>query len=151
MTGNVQTIDDSASLGEVAKLMERHRIKRLPVLRDGELVGIVTRGDLVRALAGFLAPAYEDAINSDREICKAIRSELDRQSWGPCTLVEIAAKDGVVELRGSIFDERERLAIRVAAENVPGVKAVHDHMVWVEPLSSLVMLSPEDSAEPRKG
>lgn len=149
MTRDPQTIDENANLADVADLMERHQIKRLPVVAARELVGIVTRGDVMRALAGFLAPAYEDIFTSDREICETIRAELGSQSWGSPDALSIECHDGVVELRGTLYDERLRQAIRVAVENVPGVKSIQDHMVWIGPLSPAAALSPEDSREGR--
>ena len=75
--------------------------------------------------------------------------ELRRQTWAPSALINVVVKDGVVELWGTITDERERQAIIVAAENVAGVKAVRDHLVWIEPISGAVIysLSDEDTQE----
>jgi osmotically-inducible protein OsmY len=68
-------------------------------------------------------------------------AELGRQPWAPAALINVIAKDGIVELWGTITDERERQAIMVAAENVPGVKAVRDHLVWIDTASGLVLYS----------
>jgi predicted transcriptional regulator len=125
-------------LAEVVKLMESRGIKRVPVVAGGRLVGIVSRANLVAALAGMLARADGGAM-SDDEIRRAMLAEIDRQPWGPRESVDIAVADGVVELRGTILDERERTALVVAAENLPGVKSVRDHLVWVEPSSGLVV------------
>jgi osmotically-inducible protein OsmY len=73
-----------------------------------------------------------------------IRTTLAGQSWAPATSLDIRAVAGTVELWGSILDERQREAIRVAVENVPGVKAITDHLVWVEPFSGTVVSAPGD-------
>lgn len=133
MTAEPVTIEENADLAEAADLMEQRHVKRLPVLRGEQVVGIVTRSDLMRALVGFVTPAYEDTITTDEEIRKAVLAELKSQSWAPVAVVTVDVDDGVVTLRGSILDERQRDALKVAAENVSGVKEVKDKLVWVEP------------------
>ena len=71
-------------------------------------------------------------------------AELDRQPWAPTALINVIVKNGTVELWGTITDDRERHAIMVAAENVPGVQAVRDHLVWIEPTSGTVIYSSDD-------
>jgi osmotically-inducible protein OsmY len=73
-------------------------------------------------------------------------AELARQTWAPAALINVIVKDGIVELWGTITDERERQAVVVAAENVPGVKAVRDHLVWIDASSGVVIYSPDDEA-----
>jgi CBS domain-containing protein len=132
MTIEPKTITPETPLDEVVLLMERHRIKRLPVVQDGKLVGIVSRANLLHALASVArevkAPAGDDAT-----IREQILAECARQRWAPH--VNVVVRDGVVGLWGVITDERERQAFIVAAENVPGVKAVHDHLAWAQPTS----------------
>jgi CBS domain-containing protein len=138
MTREVVSIAPATPLEEVARLMERHRVKRLPVIEKGRLVGIVSRANLLSALIDVLGEA-RPAAGSDREIRKRVLAEIDRQGWAPRASIDVAVEDAVVELRGAITDEREREALRVAAENVPGVKAVRDRLVWVEPISGMVI------------
>jgi CBS domain-containing protein len=146
MTIEPWTVTLETPLDEVVRLMERHRIKRLPVVQDGKLVGIVSRANLLHALASVAhevkAPAGDDAT-----IREQILAECAKQSWA--THVNVVVRDGVVGLWGVITDERERQAFIVAAENVPGVKAVHDHLAWIEPTSGMVVLSNEDEAKAR--
>jgi len=143
MATNVVTTQRNASLEEVVELMGRHRIKRLPVLEDGKVVGIIARSDLLRALAEALPAGNEAAtVSDDARIEAAIAAELAGQSWGRNGLIRVYAQDGVVELTGTILDERARLAARVAAEKVPGVKSVIDQLVSIEPMSGTVLLSP---------
>jgi len=146
MTIEPWTVTPETPLDEVVRLMERHRIKRLPVVQDGKLVGIVSRANLLHALASVAhevkAPAGDDAT-----IREQILAECAKQSWA--TRVNVVVRNGVVGLWGVITDERERQAFIVAAENVPGVKAVHDHLAWIEPTSGLVVMSEEDEARAR--
>jgi CBS domain-containing protein len=146
MTPGPITVTEDTALDEVVRLMERHRIKRLPVTRAGKLVGIVTRANIMHALVSLAvetkAPAGDDAA-----IREQILAECGKQSWAP--MVNVVVRNGVVALWGAITDERERQAIIVASENVPGVKNVHDHLVWVDPNSGFMIQSEEDEARAR--
>jgi len=146
MTPEPKTITPETPLEEVVRLMERHRVKRLPVVQDGKLVGIVSRANLLHALASVAHEVKAPAAN-DATIREQILTECARQRWAPH--VDVVVRDGVVSLWGVITDERERQAFIVAAENVPGVKAVHDHLAWIEPTSGMVFLSDEDDAKAR--
>jgi CBS domain-containing protein len=137
MTRDVVTTRADATLEDVVGLMIKHRVKRLPVVEEGRLIGIVARSDLLRALLGRLSSETQ-AISDDDRIRAELEAELARQTWGG--LVRIRVSGGVVELRGAVFDDRIRAATRVAAENVAGVKSVRDELVYVEPLSGLVIL-----------
>jgi CBS domain-containing protein len=149
MTTDVATIDENANLGEAVTLMEQRRVKRLPVVADGKVVGMIARADFVRALALFVRHSYDEALVSDNEIKRRIEEEMEAQLWAPTASVDVAVKDGVVNLNGVITDERERNALHALVENVEGVRQVHDHMVWAEPLSGMVTPSQEDA--PRGG
>jgi CBS domain-containing protein len=131
MTSDPVRITEDVSLEDVVDALERRRVKRLPVMRDGKLVGIVSRANLVQALATVL-PSAEGPRPEDSEIRRQIREEIDRHPWGG-TLVNVTVRDGVAELWGTVLDERERQALRVAVENVPGVVGIKDHIAFVEP------------------
>jgi CBS domain-containing protein len=146
MTREPVTVTEDTPLDEVVRLMERHRIKRLPVVRGGELVGIVTRANIMHALVSLAVEAKAPA-GDDAAIREQILAECAKQSWAPMT--NVVVRNGVVELWGTITDERERAALKVASENVPGVKTVHDHLVWIEPNSGFVIQSEEDEARAR--
>jgi CBS domain-containing protein len=148
MTPDPMTVTEQTPLDEVVRIMEKHRIKRLPVMRGRDLVGIVSRANLLHGLAG-IAREIKPASASDQAIREQLMGELRRQTWAPSALINVVVKDGVVELWGTVTDERERQAIIVAAENVAGVKAVRDHLVWIEPISGAVIysLSDEDAQE----
>ena len=133
MTTRIWTVSEKDTLADAVALMERHHVKRLPVVRNGQLVGIVTRSDLMRALAGFVATTYEDTFATDDEIRSAILAELKSETWAPAQTLAIKVDDGVVTLDGAISDDRERDAVGVLVENIPGVKAVIDRLVWINP------------------
>jgi CBS-domain-containing membrane protein len=140
MSRDVVSVPEDTPLPEVVRLMERHRIKRVPVLRDAALIGIVSRADLLRALQRLLVAESKTAA-SDETIRRHVIDELAQAPWAPHGLtVDVA--NGVVTLDGVILDEQKRKALRVAAENVPGVKAVVDHIVWVEPVTGWVVEGP---------
>lgn len=138
MTTDPETVNEDTPLDEIVALMERRRIKRVPVMRDGQMVGIVSRANLMQALAS-LVPAKSDSADSDAAIRLKLLAEMDQQPWAPKGLINVIVKDGVVSLWGSITDEREREALHVLAENTPGVRDVRDHLVWVEPTTGLVI------------
>ena len=138
MTPDVRTVTEDTPLEKVVHLMERHRVKRLPVLRGTRVVGIVTRANLVRAVAG-LALEARPASADDVAIRERLMADLGKQAWAPLGLVDVAVKDGIVTFTGALTDERQRLALRVAAENVSGVKKVQDHLIWIEPNTGIVM------------
>jgi CBS domain-containing protein len=134
MTNDPVSVDEHASLEEVVALMEKNGIKRVPVLRAGVVVGIVTRADLLRA---FVNATEEPVVGlrSDADLKNDILTTLAAQKWAPAGSIHVAVRDGNVILSGTILDDRERDAIRVCAENVPGVKTVTDELVWVDPAS----------------
>ena len=147
MTSDVQTVTEEAQLGDIVTLMEKHRIKRLPVVRGDEVVGIVSRANLLRGLAG-IAGEIAPGPKSDEAIRNHVLAELESQRWAPAGMIDVIVRNGVVELWGTVLDARLRDAARVAAETVPGVKAVKSHVVWVEPMSGMSFSDPEDEGGP---
>lgn len=134
---NVITVSPQTPVSDVVGQMERQFIKRVPVVREGKVVGIVSRANLLRGLAR-LADDAPEFIASDNGIREQVLSELGREAWGQVP-VEISVRNGVVHLRGALLDERQRDALRVACENVPGIKSVKDQLVLVEPESGKVL------------
>jgi CBS domain-containing protein len=149
MTREPVSVAPETPLDEIVELMERHRIKRVPVLEGEKLVGIVSRADFLRALARRLEE-QSAAAPGDAEIREHILAELAKVSWVPRDGVGITVDNGVVDLNGVILEEKEREALRVAAENVPGVRAVEDHLVWVEPVSGTIVDAPSSVSTTRK-
>jgi CBS domain-containing protein len=130
MTRNVTTVAETTELGEIASLLEAKRIKRVPVVRDGKVVGIISRANLVRVLAA--TKSQPAAATDDRRIREALLTELQGQAWAKVWAEDIIVRDKVVHIWCS--DDRpetERRALRVAAENTPGVTAVEEHLVSV--------------------
>ncbi|MEI9806269.1 MAG: CBS domain-containing protein [Pseudolabrys sp.] len=144
MTVDVQTVADNTPLEDIVELMERRRIKRVPVLCGTEVVGIVTRSNLMHAMVS-LARSAQPAATDDASIRAALLKEMKSEKWVPVAMTNVVVHDGIVELWGVIVDDRQREALKVAAESIPGVKAVKDHLVWVEPMSGLSIESPEDA------
>jgi CBS domain-containing protein len=132
MVREVISVGEESSLAEVATLMETNRIKRVPVLRDGQLVGIISRANLVRALAAIDREPATSATGDDRDIRAKLLTELNGREWARVWPEEIVVQDGIVHLW--VADTRamaEREALRVAAENVSGVRRVEEHVVPV--------------------
>ena len=146
MTSDVRTVGEDTDLEKIVELMEKHRIKRVPVIRDDRIVGIVTRSNLMHAMVS-MARSTPPGPQSDDVIREQLLAELKKQEWAPIAMTNIVVRDGIVELWGAIIDERQRTALKVAAENVPGVKAVKDHLVWIEPTSGMI-LEPQDESKP---
>jgi CBS domain-containing protein len=143
MTGDPLTVTEETPLEEVVRTMEKRRIKRLPVVRGNEVVGIVTRANLVHALVG-VARELTPTTASDAAIRARLLSELAKEPWAPVALIDVVARNGVVELFGTITEERQRQALIAAAENIPGVKAVHDHLGWVDVMSGMMLYQPDE-------
>jgi CBS domain-containing protein len=128
MSPNTVAVGTDTPLADVVNLMEEHAIKRIPVVDAGRVVGIVSRADLMTALGTYLMKPKKTARASDDEIRRSIVSEMKKQPWCPAHSVDIRVRNGVVTIKGTIFDERQRRAIQVLAENIDGVKGVHDHL-----------------------
>ncbi|MEH2473525.1 CBS domain-containing protein [Nitrobacteraceae bacterium AZCC 2161] len=141
MTRDVHTVTEDATLSEVVDAMDKHHIKRVPVMRGGKLVGIVSRQNFVQAVANASRDVADPAAG-DEFIRRRIVTTIRQQEWTPVGL-SVLVREGVVDISGVITDENIRQAIVVAAENVAGVKRVHDHLCWVDPMSGVYFL-PED-------
>ena len=137
MTKDVLTIPEDAELSDAVDLMAKHGVKRLPVLRGDQVIGVISRSDLLKGLLTSLPQA--GAQSSDAEIRSAIRTQLDKLGWAPRATVGVEVSNGVVTYTGSITDERMRDGLKVIAENTPGVHQVRDHMSWIEPNSGFYM------------
>jgi len=148
MTPEPITVNEDAPLDEIVRLMEKRQIKRIPVLRGQQVVGIVTRANLIHALVSVSSEVQPSAESDDAVIRTLFLTELGKEKWAPIALINPIVRNGIIELWGIITDDRERQALIVAAENIPGVKAVRDNLVWVEPTSGVVIYqSDEEPAE----
>ena len=130
MIREVISVSDTTDLADIATLLETKKIKRVPVLRDGKLVGIVSRANLVRALAMTKSEPAIVADSDDHTIRAKLLAELKGQEWVHMWAADIIVRDRVVHLWFSDDrSEEERQAVRVAAENIPGVQRVEEHIV----------------------
>jgi len=127
MSHDVVSVLDSTTLVEIADLIETRRIKRVPVVRDGKLIGIVSRADFLKLLVSNAGGAADET--NDRSIHRRLLAELRNRLWANPNPSDIVVADGIVHLWGIVGSEEERKALRVAAENTPGVGGVHDHTI----------------------
>jgi CBS-domain-containing membrane protein len=124
MSTDVVTVEETATLAEIVDLLQRHRIKRVPVVQGGRLVGIVTRGNLLQGLAALKVEPPRKV--DDQTIHDQLMRELRSQPWAH--VLDVIVENGVVHLHGTFQTEDERRALLIAAENVPGVKRVEDRL-----------------------
>jgi len=142
MTRDVVVATEDMPLDAAVELMERKHVKRLPVVREGRVVGIVARANLLHALAANAPPAARRS--DDEAIRRDLERELDKQPWR-ARQFHFLVKDGVVDLWGFVMTEQQRAAMRVAAENIPGVTRVRDHLLEFEPYTGIVVgVGPDD-------
>ena len=126
MCDQVISIAENMPLDQIADLMERRHLKHVPVLKDGKLVGIVSRSNLMRALASA-TPPVDSALHDDASLRDAIVLEMHGKRWG-LPKRGVLVKDGIAHLWGVIESEEEKRAIRIAVEGVPGVKRAEYHL-----------------------
>jgi len=130
MSSNIVSASEDTPLGEIATLLERHRIKRLPILRAGKLVGIVSRSNLIQALASSqVQTGAGSGTSSDRKIRLELLDRLDHQSWTDFGERNIIVSGGIVHLWGLVGSADEHKALLALAEGVPGVVGVSDEMI----------------------
>jgi CBS domain-containing protein len=130
----VISVTPNTPITDIATLLETRGVRRVPVLDSGRIVGIVSRSNLVQALAAK-GPSINVGGTGDDAVIRALLSaELERQSWWPRDTSNVIVTEGVVHYFGTIDSDEQRQAARVAAENVPGVRAVQDHRI---PISAI--------------
>jgi CBS domain-containing protein len=128
MTKKVVTVTEETPVSEIATLLEEKRIKRVPVVRDGRVVGIVSRADLLRGIA---TAKIDQTAPGDKAIRAAIVKRLREEAGVRDWLMNVTVSEGIVHMWGGVRSEAERRAARVAAETVSGVRAVEDHLTVV--------------------
>ena len=130
MSTPVVCVADNAKLATVADMLQAHGIKRVPVLRRGKLVGLVSRADVVRALATHLGVPEKAATRnpSDRTIERALRERMGVEKWSRLGYVNAVVHEGTVELWGIARSEDQRRGLTVLVREIPGVRAVEDHL-----------------------
>ncbi len=145
MTTEPVTVTEDTPLEELVSLMEKKGIKRLPVMSGDVLKGIVTRSNLLQAVAS-MAHEIPDPTADDDHIRDRILRTVNATNWRPIGF-EVTVRKGVVHLHGIINSDKARQAAIVAAENTAGVKKVHDHLCWVDTYSGFYVESSEDMEE----
>jgi CBS-domain-containing membrane protein len=128
MSTEVVSASEDTPLDEIATLLEKHRIKRVPIIKEGKLVGIVSRSNLIQALASAQIGVHP-AIEADRTIRSELLSRLAEQDWTNFGSRNVIVTQGVVHLWGLVGSEDERHALTALAEDVPGVVSVSDEMI----------------------
>lgn len=129
MTREVISVSPETPLSEIAKTLEKNDIKRVPIVSNGQIVGIVSRANLVRAFATHEHRVALEIERSDDAIREQIDDRLAVEPWMRGIIVNCLVEGGVADLWGIVPDETVRTAVRVAAESAPGVKAVNDHLI----------------------
>src|SRR6516225_2654975 len=127
MTRSVITATPETPLSEIATLLERNRIKRVPIVQNGKVVGIVSRANLLQALASMPTKNTATASASDSQIRDKVLSRLNAELWRP-SMLNVTVRDGTVDLWGFVASEDEKKATRIAVESIPGVKTINDHL-----------------------
>jgi CBS domain-containing protein len=129
MTRDVITVAPDTPLAEVARLLERHGIKRVPIVHNKKLVGIVSRANLVQTLASLQKKPHLELSPADAAIREKIMGRLENEPWAHTSLLNVTVNDGIVDLWGIVHTAIEKDAIRVAAESTKGVRAVNNNLV----------------------
>ncbi|HDZ48150.1 hypothetical protein LCGC14_0026140 [marine sediment metagenome] len=127
MTPNPMTVEENTPLHTIARLLEKHRIKRVPVVRDGKLVGIVSRANLLQGMANAAVAPTQSPMD-DRKIREAILKELEDNTSVQTESISLVVDGGVVEIWGLVESQEQKQAVTVAAENVSGVMKVENHL-----------------------
>jgi CBS domain-containing protein len=128
MTRDVVTVTEDTELADVATLLEARRVKRVPVMRDGKVVGIISRANIVRAVGATKGAPPREGEGDDRSIRARLLAELGREEWAKIWPEDIIVRDGTVHFWVSEDEPPEkRQALRVAAEAMPGVRGVEEH------------------------
>lgn len=128
MTREVITAAPQTSLRDIANILEKNGIKRVPIVDGGKIIGIVSRANLLQALAS-LRKQIEGIAPDDARIRDGIVERLKAESWSRPSLINVIVQEGTVELWGIVDSPVERKAVRVAAEVTPGVRAVNDNLI----------------------
>lgn len=138
MIRRVTTVSEDTALTKIATLFDSRVIRRMPVIREEKVIGIITRANLVQALAATASNNRAEQSKSDEAIREALVAELERQRWWRPDWAVVTVEDGVVQFRGVIDSQEEKRAARVAAESVPGVRKVDDLRQRYVDLSSAI-------------
>ncbi|MBT3989916.1 MAG: CBS domain-containing protein [Rhodospirillaceae bacterium] len=128
MTKDVATATEQDSIPDIAELLETKRIKRVPIVKDGVLVGIVSRANIIQALVAQKKEKMPEVKTSDQEIRKILLKEIGNHAWANHATLNVIVSDGVIRYWGFVESEDARNALQLAAENIPGAKGIEDNL-----------------------
>jgi CBS domain-containing protein len=139
MTRNVVSVEPKTPLSSIVSLMDQHKIKRVPVVEDGRVVGVVARADLLTALVRVAGKAAVEKGLSDVEALGEIRKRMGKESWAGATLVSLTVREGIAKFAGIVASVAQRDALRAMAEAVPGIRRVDDSELHVDKAATALM------------
>lgn len=128
MTKDVTSVNEDAPVPEISALLDVKKVRRVPVLKNGKVVGIISRANILQALAAERERPLKARSMDDRLIRENLMSVLNKEQWAQSAQLNVIVSDGVVDLYGVVRSDEQRRALCVAAENVEGVKKVEDHL-----------------------
>ena len=134
MTSDVITAKPDTPLGEIAAMLERNRIKRVPIIEGGKIVGLVSRANILQALASATKKLPSLTSADDLQLRKEVVARLAAEPWRP-SMLTVTVQDGTVDLWGLVHSVEQKKAARLAAELTPGVRAVVDNII-IQPIGS---------------
>ena len=134
MTSDVITAKPDTPLGEIAAMLERNRIKRVPIVEGGKIVGLVSRANILQALASATKKLPSLASADDSQLRKEVVARLAAEPWRP-SMLTVTVQDGTVDLWGLVHSVEQKKAAQLAAELTPGVRAVVDNII-IQPIGS---------------
>jgi hypothetical protein len=136
MTQNPVSVAEDIPLDKVVQFMESHSVKRLPVVRGGKLIGIISRANLMRALVS-IHRAADRAAKGDAKIRGRILDDIARQIWGAGVIIDVVVRDGVADLWGTTYEPEQVRALGAPVESTPGITRVRDYLTCMgEPVSA---------------
>ena len=145
MTTDVATVGPEAALAVIVDVMEQRQVKRVAVVANGKLNGIVSRADLLKAISRI---AHKPVQVSDEQIRDALLAQVDRRAWASATCIDADVRKGIVTLRGIVFNGQERAALHALAGNLAGVRGIEDQLIWVDPAAGLGLDEPKEAHGP---
>jgi len=134
MTRDLITAKPDTPLGDIAGLLERNQIKRVPIVEGGKLVGIVSRANILQALSSATRKLPSLMTADDSELRKKVVSQMASEPWRP-TMLTVTVQDGTVDLWGLVHSVEQKKAAQFAAETTPCVRAVVNN-IFVQPIGS---------------
>lgn len=150
MTREVISAAPGTLVAEIAALLERHRVKRVPIVEDGKMIGIVSRANLIQALAVSGNEVPPQSVG-DAELRERVVARISAEPWARPSLVNVTVRDGTVDLWGIVESAAEKRALRVAVQITPGVKAVNDNVMVCPGSATNWCPAPADQAQSQRG